>query len=156
MMYGCTAVQTGAPISPWDNSHTPEWNIARNAIAMQDDDQWDFIKEIVKDKSIVVLGEQMHFDITSTTARIGLLRKLHECGFTTLVFEMAPMLSGYAFGRLPSGDMLTSEDLLLALLGLCIVNQSPQFWKCSIADISNFSAWIAIFHIQTFLLLNKF
>ena len=41
MMYGCTAVQTGAPISPWDNSHTPEWNIARNAIAMQDDDQWD-------------------------------------------------------------------------------------------------------------------
>ena len=110
MMYGCTAVQTGAPISPWDNSHTPEWNIARNAIAMQDDDQWDFIKEIVKDKSIVVLGEQMHFDITSTTARIGLLRKLHECGFTTLVFEMAPMLSGYAFGRLPSGDMLTSED----------------------------------------------
>lgn len=42
MMYGCTAVQTGAPISPWDNSHTPEWNIARNAIAMQDDDQWDF------------------------------------------------------------------------------------------------------------------
>ena len=114
MMYGCTAVQTGAPISPWDNSHTPEWNIARNAIAMQDDDQWDFIKEIVKDKSIVVLGEQMHFDITSTTARIGLLRKLHECGFTTLVFEMAPMLSGYAFGRLPSGDMLTSEDLLFS------------------------------------------
>lgn len=114
MMYGCTAVQTGAPISPWDNSHTPEWNIARNAIAMQDDDQWDFIKEIVKDKSIVVLGEQMHFDITSTTARIDLLRKLHECGFTTLVFEMAPMLSGYAFGRLPSGDMLTSEDLLFS------------------------------------------
>lgn len=152
MMYGCTAVQTGAPISPWDNSHTPEWNIARNAIAMQDDDQWDFIKEIVKDKSIVVLGEQMHFDITSTTARIGLLRKLHECGFTTLVFEMAPMLSaGYR-----QATCLHLKICFLALLGLCIVNQSPQFWKCSIADISNFSAWIAIFHIQTFLLLNKF
>lgn len=54
----------------------------------------------------------MHFDITSTTARIGLLRKLHECGFTTLVFEMAPMLSGYAFGRLPSGIRITTEELL--------------------------------------------
>ncbi len=99
-------------VIPWSDTLSAEENIARNAIAMQDDDQWNFIEEIVKDKSIVILGEQMHFDITSTTARIGLLRKLHECGFTTLVFEMAPMLSGYAFGRLPSGDMLTSEDLL--------------------------------------------
>lgn len=100
-------------VIPWSDTLSAEENIARNAIAMQDDDQWDFIEEIVKDKSIVILGEQMHFDITSTTARIGLLRKLHECGFTTLVFEMAPMLSGYAFGRLPSGDMLTLEDLFL-------------------------------------------
>lgn len=96
----------------WADTLSTAANIARNAVAMQDDEQWDFIEEIVKEKSIIVLGEQMHFDITSTTARIGLLRKLHECGFTTLVFEMAPMLSGYAFGRLPSGIRITTEELL--------------------------------------------
>lgn len=112
---GWAQVAAHTPIvSPvaWDDRSGAAENVARNVIAMEDDNDWDFIEEIVKDKSVVILGEQMHFDLTSNTARVGLLRKLHDCGFRTLVFEMAPMLSGYAFGRLPSGDGITLEELL--------------------------------------------
>lgn len=96
----------------WDDRLTAAKNVARNVVSMEDADDWAFIEDIVKDKSVVILGEQMHFDLTSNIARVGLLRKLHDCGFRTLVFEMAPMLSGYAFGRLPSGSRITLEELL--------------------------------------------
>lgn len=113
LLRGAAAAHTPV-VSPvaWDDRRGAAENVARNVIAMEDGNDWDFIEEIVKDKSVVILGEQMHFDLTSNTARVGLLRKLHDCGFRTLVFEMAPMLSGYAFGRLPSGDGITLEELL--------------------------------------------
>lgn len=42
----------------WADTLSTAANIARNAVAMQDDEQWDFIEEIVKEKSIIVLGSK--------------------------------------------------------------------------------------------------
>lgn len=95
----------------WDVALSAEENITRNAIVIPDNTQWDFLKEIVKDKSIVVLGEQMHFDLTSTSVRADLLRKLHDCGFTTIIFEMTPMLSGYAASHLQPASQTDWEAL---------------------------------------------
>lgn len=53
--HGATAGDRGIL---WADTLSTAANIARNAVAMQDDEQWDFIEEIVKEKSIIVLGSK--------------------------------------------------------------------------------------------------
>lgn len=92
MMYGCTAAQTGDPVFSWDNSQTPEWNIARNAIALDSCTQWDFLDEILRGKRVLIIGEQGHADRTTVSVRAHMLHELKELGFETVLFEVAPFI----------------------------------------------------------------
>ena len=59
-----------------------------------------FLKEVLKDKRIVLLGEQSHGDGATFEAKVRLIKFLHqELGFTILSFESGLYDNFKAFDR---------------------------------------------------------
>ncbi len=54
----------------------------------EDYDDLEFLKDVLKDKKIVLLGEQIHYDGTTLLAKTRLVKYLHDSlGFDVLFFE---------------------------------------------------------------------
>ena len=85
----------------WDIYEIPEPNLQlRNELSSklvsipsvnpsdEDYDDLEFLKDVLKDKKFVLLGEQIHFDGTTILAKTRLVKYLHDSlDFDVLIFE---------------------------------------------------------------------
>lgn len=102
-------------VRPWDETLSAESDIALNAVALKNDDDFSFLRDIVKDKQVVMLGEAGHADLTTTAVKAKLVETLRQWGFRTLTLEVIPMLSGYAWNNDNFNDITDAWDVRLLL-----------------------------------------
>lgn len=84
----------------------------------------EFLKQELKDKQIVVLGESLHHDGSTFLAKTRLVKFLHqELGFNTIFFE----LGRYDMWLLQQDTALTPENAVYPFW--CLSDQTQQLWK---------------------------
>ncbi|MEG1088670.1 MAG: erythromycin esterase family protein [Bacteroidales bacterium] len=84
----------------------------------------EFLKQELKDKQIVVLGESLHQDGSTFLAKTRLVKFLHrELDFNTLFFE----LGQYDLWRLQQDTALAPESAVYPFW--CLSDQTQQLWK---------------------------
>ena len=101
----------------WDKDLTAEQNIAKNAIALGNNNDFSFFDDIVRDRSIIVLGEEGHYDNATIEVKINMINYLQKKGFQSVALEGAPFLASYIFSN-PKYAELTKDWTIENLWGL--------------------------------------
>jgi len=91
--------QKTGKISEWDDKFSVEQNIAKNAVPFQTNDEFPFLDEIAKTKSVIILGEQNHFEYVTSETKIKMLLYLKKKGIKTIALEGVSFLTGYIFSN---------------------------------------------------------
>lgn len=86
-------------VASWDDKLTTEQNIAKNAIPLQTDKEFPFLDPIAKTRSVIILGEEEHDDLTTTKVKIEMINYLRQKGFNHLALEVTPFLTTYVFSQ---------------------------------------------------------
>lgn len=90
----------------------------------KDNSDLEFLRQELKDKQIVVLGESRHHDGSTFLAKTRLVKFLHqELGFHTIFFESGR----YDMWRLQQDTLLTPESAVY--LFWCLSDQTQQLWQ---------------------------
>lgn len=84
------------------NDYRPiEEQIADYLIPLRDNQTFPFLKEIVKGKRLIVLGESSHYDAVTFQTKINMIRQLKEkYGFEVLALEGMAGVNSYLFNEL--------------------------------------------------------
>lgn len=89
-----------------------------------DNSDLEFLKQELKDKQVVVLGESLHLDGSTFLAKTRLVKFLHkELGFNTIFFE----LGRYDMWRLQQDSVLAPESAVYPFW--CLSDQTQQLWQ---------------------------
>lgn len=91
---------------PWESSLSVEQNIAKNAIALEDNNEFSFLDSIVGNRSILLLGEGSHADYMTSIVKLKMISYLQDKGFNSIAFEGCQFLFFYALQH-PEFDELT-------------------------------------------------
>ena len=98
-------------VHKWNNNISAESNIVSNAIFLNDSIDFSFLENIVKDKRVIILGEQFHVDETSTKVKVELIQELQKYGFNTVALEVAPLLCWYAYNDPQLHNIISDWDI---------------------------------------------
>lgn len=88
-----------------------ERNIARHAKVFESKIDMSFFDKIPNSRSVILLGEASHFDLSTSEVKIEMIEYLQMKGFNSIVLESAPLLTSYIFGN-PRYKNLTKDWLL--------------------------------------------
>ena len=91
----CACSSPNESFIPWDNNLSTEQNIAKNAIPLENNDDFTFLDNIVRDRSIIILGEEGHADNTTIITKIKIINYLKNKGFNSIAFEGNSLLPTY-------------------------------------------------------------
>ncbi|GHT59490.1 hypothetical protein AGMMS50239_06260 [Bacteroidia bacterium] len=97
LLWACSP--TNETFSPWDAHLSTEQNIAKNAIALENNEDFSFLDKIVNDRSFVILGEEGHFDYSTTEVKIEMIDYLQEKGFHSIAVEGVSFFAAYVFSN---------------------------------------------------------
>lgn len=90
----------------------------------KDNSDLEFLRQELKDKQIVVLGESLHHDGSTFLAKTRLVKFLHqELGFNTIFFESGR----YDMWRLQQDTSLKPESAVYPFW--CLSDQTQQLWQ---------------------------
>ena len=78
---------------------TIEEGIARHALAFGNNSTFPFFDELSKTRQVIILGEEGHYDLTTSEVKINMINYLQTKGFNSVAFEVAPFLSTYVFSN---------------------------------------------------------
>jgi len=85
------------PIVPWNDDLSTEQNIAKNAIALETNDDFSFLDNIVSSRSIFICGEEGHSDFMTSETKIKMINYLQSKGFNSVAFEGSTFITSYVF-----------------------------------------------------------
>ena len=86
-------------LPPWENYLSVEQNIAKNAIILENIEDMSFLDDVIRNRSVIILGEESHFDYSTIEIKIKMIDYLQNKGFNTIVVEGAPLLTSYVFSN---------------------------------------------------------
>lgn len=95
----CDSTNEKKTISSWNDNLTVEQNIANNAIMFQTDNEFPFLDEIANTKTVIVLGEQDHYDLTTSEVKTNMIKYLQTKGHKYVGLESLSFMSGYLFSN---------------------------------------------------------
>lgn len=99
LCYSCSSHDaTTKLINKWNDEISAENNVALNAVNLTGDD-FSFLDKLVKDKSVIILGEASHYDLTTTEQKIKMIKHLQKLGFNSVAFEGASFLTSYFYNK---------------------------------------------------------
>ena len=111
-----SCVSNSEAIFPWNEEFSIEQNIAKNALALENNTEFHFLDNIVRNRSVLIIGETSHWDYTTIETRIKMIDYLKNKGFSSIALEGAPLLTSYVFSN-PKYAELTKNWKI------------NQFWK---------------------------
>ncbi|WP_106828197.1 TraB/GumN family protein [Parabacteroides pacaensis] len=99
-VYSLTSCKQGVrhSVDPWDETLSPAQNIARNAIYMDNNDDFSFLDVILKEKQCVFLGEGSHWDLETIETKSKMIAYFGRSGYS-LAMEGMAFLSSYVFSE---------------------------------------------------------
>ena len=103
--------------SPWDNHLSTEQNIAKNAIALESNEDFSFLDKIIRNRSVLILGEEGHYDYSTSEVKMKMINYLQSKGFHSIALEGAPFLTAYVFSN-PKYAGLTQKWEMKSMWGL--------------------------------------
>ena len=80
---------------PWENELSMEQNVAKNAIALASDEEFFFLDNIIRGRSVILLGEEGHSDYMTSIIRLKMIKYLQDKGFNSIAFEGHSFLRSY-------------------------------------------------------------
>ncbi|MCD8044441.1 MAG: hypothetical protein LUH10_15455 [Tannerellaceae bacterium] len=97
--WGCVHTPNSIKNIEWDENLSTEQNIAKYATGFSDMHELQFLDKITAGRSVIVLGEEGHYDLTTSEVKINMIHYLQKKGFNSLGFEGLPLLTGYLFSN---------------------------------------------------------
>lgn len=91
----CQERNKGTAEPKWVPILTVEQNVANYATPFKTNKEFPFLDELAKSKSVIMLGECGHIDLTTSETIIHMIQYLKGKGFTTLAKESIPFLTSY-------------------------------------------------------------
>lgn len=79
----------------WDANLTVEENVANQVVAFQSDSLFPFLDDLAKTRSVIMLGEAGHEDVTTQVIKKDMILYLAKKGVGSVAFEGYPFLSCY-------------------------------------------------------------
>ncbi|MDR0835929.1 MAG: hypothetical protein LBN11_05045, partial [Tannerella sp.] len=101
----------------WNNSLSVEENIAAQALAFDNDSTFPFLDEIMKNRSVLFLGEGSHSDMATIQIKVNMVEYLDNKDIHSVLFEMAPFISSYVFSC-PDYDDFTKDWNIQSFFGM--------------------------------------
>ncbi len=98
-LVSCSSVQKEKATSSWNDNLSTEQNIAKNALPFQTDNKFPFLDEIAKTKTVIVLGEQDHYDLTTSEVKTNMIKYLQTKGHKYVGLEALSFMAGYLFSN---------------------------------------------------------
>ncbi|MDR0733677.1 MAG: hypothetical protein LBF08_06430, partial [Dysgonamonadaceae bacterium] len=92
----------------WDSNLSVEENVAAQALAFDNDSTFPFLDDIMKNRSVLFLGEAGHNDTTTTQIKVNMISYLNDKDVHSVLFEITPFISSYVFSC-PEYDNFTKE-----------------------------------------------
>lgn len=97
LLFSCSKTQEKS-IS-YSDTLSIERNIARHAKVFVSKIDMSFLDEISHSRSVILLGEASHFDLSTSEVKIEMIEYLQMKGFNSIALETAPLLTSYIFGN---------------------------------------------------------
>jgi hypothetical protein len=95
----------------WNDCLSVEENIAERALALENDTTFLFLDEVMKNRTVLFLGEAGHSDTTTTQLKVNMINHLNRKGFHSVLFEAAPFISSYVFSSPQYNDSTNDWDI---------------------------------------------
>jgi hypothetical protein len=123
---------------------TVEQNIVKNALAFQTNDTFPFLDEIAETKSVIILGEETHQDISTSETKVNMINYLKKKGYHSVALEMVPFLTSYVFSNPEYKDITKNWNVKFIFPPLwfwqesckplfdMIINQDIRLWGMDI------------------------
>ena len=92
----------------WEEHLSVEQNIAKNAIPMESNEDFSFLDDIVRNRSVLILGEEGHSDYMTSIVKLKMIDYLKNKGFKSIAFEGYSILLSYIFSN-PKYSELTKN-----------------------------------------------
>lgn len=92
----------------WDNNLSIEQKVAKAAIPIQYNNNFQFIDEIARKSDVILIGESSHFDLTTTITKVNLVKYLKNNDFENFGLESVPFLSAFVYSN-PTYSEITEE-----------------------------------------------
>jgi hypothetical protein len=83
----------------WDKNLTIEQNIATQAVAFATHNEFSFLDEIAKTRQVIIIGEETHYDLSTSNVKMGMINKLKTKGFNSIALEGVSFLTSYVFAN---------------------------------------------------------
>jgi hypothetical protein len=109
----------------WNNRLSVEENVATQALAFDSDTTFPFLDDIMKNRSVLFLGEAGHYDTTTTQIKVNMISYLNNKGIHSALFEVAPFISSYVYSC-PEYDDFTKDWQIQSFFGLWAGHQPFQ------------------------------
>jgi hypothetical protein len=84
---------------PWEMHLSAERNIAKNAIVLENNEDFSFLDKIDRDRLVIILGEEGHEDYLTSEIKIKMIDYLQNKGFNSIALEGATFLASYVFSN---------------------------------------------------------
>ena len=92
-------------VSPWDETLSVEQNIAKNAIALENNEDFSFLDDIVRNRSVIILGEEGHADYSTFELKLKMINYLQNRGFRSVACEGLSFITSYVFSNPKYADL---------------------------------------------------
>jgi hypothetical protein len=83
----------------WDGNLSVEENIANNMTGIRTNEQFFFLRELVKTRDVIILGEYGHYDPLLAEVKSKMVVNLKNSGVNTVALEAASFLTSYVFSN---------------------------------------------------------
>ena len=110
ILSACTSQsKTSKAFLIWEENLSVEQNIAKNAIPLENNGDFSFLDDILRNRSVLILGEEGHSDYMTSLVKLKMIDYLQNKGFSSIAFEGDySLLLSYMFSN-PKYSALTKN-----------------------------------------------